>query len=147
MSLCAVGCSLSPTLSLSLKMGIHLLVFIFVRYASYQFSTSVHGGTHLDAPCHFYENSWTVNDIPAERLIGPAVVVDITLRAQDDPDTLLNISDLQAWENDNGQIPDGAIVFMNWRVGQTKLLSLAMPLKTPTTCTSLDLTQTLWTGS
>jgi len=39
---------------------------------------NVHTGTHIDAPLHVYENGATLDDIPLERLIGPARVVDFT---------------------------------------------------------------------
>ena len=47
-------------------------------YAANSFTTSEHGGTHLDAPVHFAEGKWTTEAIPLERLIGPAVVVDVS---------------------------------------------------------------------
>src|SRR5262245_53475032 len=47
-------------------------------YAANNFSTSEHGGTHLDAPVHFAEGKWTTEAIPIERLVGPAVVVDVS---------------------------------------------------------------------
>jgi arylformamidase len=41
-------------------------------------SINAHTGTHIDAPLHVYENGATLDAIPAERLIGPARVVDFT---------------------------------------------------------------------
>lgn len=70
-------------------------------------------GKHIDAPCHFHKDRWKVAEIPLERLVGPAVVVNIASRALDDPDTFLNQADLEAWEDDYTQIPEGAIVLMN----------------------------------
>ena len=43
-------------------------------YAANSFFTSEHGGTHIDAPIHFAEGHQTVDKIPLDRLIGPAVV-------------------------------------------------------------------------
>ncbi|MCE1248776.1 MAG: cyclase family protein [Firmicutes bacterium] len=34
-----------------------------------------HTGTHMDAPCHFFQNGRTVEDIPVDTLIGTARVV------------------------------------------------------------------------
>src|SRR5688500_18485371 len=45
-------------------------------YASNPFSGNEHGGTHLDAPVHFAQGRWTTEQIPLDRLIGAAVVVD-----------------------------------------------------------------------
>jgi kynurenine formamidase len=47
-------------------------------YSAYSFCAPEHGGTHLDAPVHFAEGAWSGSDIPAERFIGPAVVIDVS---------------------------------------------------------------------
>ena len=49
-----------------------------------QFSSGEHIGTHMDAPSHFNykaDQAWNVDQIPVERLIAPAVVVNISSRA------------------------------------------------------------------
>ena len=40
-------------------------------------SAPVHMGTHVDAPDHFLGNGKTVEDIPLEYLVGPALVVEV----------------------------------------------------------------------
>lgn len=40
-----------------------------------------HGGTHIDAPRHLSYGKWTVDEIPLERLIGPAIKIDISSKA------------------------------------------------------------------
>ncbi len=35
---------------------------------------SVHSGTHIDAPFHFVEEGSTIDQLPLERFIGPALV-------------------------------------------------------------------------
>ena len=62
------------------------------RYESNSFFTPEHGGTHVDAPAHFHENSWRVEQIPASHLVGPAVVVDVKSKAAADPDYLLTVA-------------------------------------------------------
>jgi len=42
------------------------------------YKAAEHGGTHIDAPIHFSEGKQTVDEIPLEKLIGPAVVIDVT---------------------------------------------------------------------
>ncbi|HJQ83554.1 MAG TPA: cyclase family protein [Candidatus Binatia bacterium] len=81
-------------------------------YAANDFCAAEHGGTHLDAPIHFGEGRWTADEIPLDRLIGPAVVVDIAAKAARDPDALLEPKDLAADEAAHGRIPDGAIVLV-----------------------------------
>ena len=82
-------------------------------YSAYAFSAAEHGGTHVDAPIHFAKDRWTVDEIPLERLIGPAVVVDVRSKTRSDRDYQVGVSDLVAWEKKYGQIPDGGIVLLN----------------------------------
>ncbi|XP_067665844.1 isatin hydrolase-like isoform X2 [Haliotis asinina] len=82
-------------------------------YESNWFASPEHGGTHLDAPAHFFEGGWRAQEIPAERLIGPAVVLDVTSQAEADPDYRVTQSDFEAYERKHGRIPHGAIVIMN----------------------------------
>jgi kynurenine formamidase len=81
-------------------------------YAANSFCAPEHGGTHLDAPIHFFENRQTVDSIPLERLIGPAVVLDITARAASDQDYRLTVADVVAHEAAHGRIPAGAMVLL-----------------------------------
>ena len=43
-----------------------------------QISTSVHVGTHVDAPDHFLGNGDTVESIPLDLMVGPAEVIELT---------------------------------------------------------------------
>ena len=47
-------------------------------YSAYSICAPEHGGTHVDAPIHFAEGGLTVDRIPLDRLVGPAVVVDVS---------------------------------------------------------------------
>lgn len=71
-----------------------------------------HTGTHLDAPIHWItgRDGEDVGSIPAERLVGPAVVVDRTAEAAEDPGYLLTVADLEAFEAEHGPMPAGAWV-------------------------------------
>ncbi len=81
-------------------------------YSANAFSTPEHGGTHLDAPIHFAEGRWTTEQIPLERLSGPAVVIDVSERAAEDPDYRLTAGDVGGWEERFGQVPEGAVVLL-----------------------------------
>lgn len=81
-------------------------------YAASSFSASEHGGTHLDAPIHFAEDGRTAAEIPLADLTGAAVVVDVSAATAADPDHLIDIDDLEAWEGANGRIPTGSIVLL-----------------------------------
>lgn len=82
-------------------------------YAANNFSTAEHGGTHIDAPIHFAKNGQTVDQIPLEKLIGNAIKIDVSSKAQDNPDYLISIEDIQAWENKHKKdVPEGCIVLL-----------------------------------
>jgi kynurenine formamidase len=81
-------------------------------YAANAFSMEEHGGTHLDAPRHFAEGHWTVDEIPIGRFVGPAVVVDVSAAAADDADYQVTVADLQTWEGRHGTIPDDALLLL-----------------------------------
>jgi kynurenine formamidase len=81
-------------------------------YASATYGASEHGGTHLDSPIHFGAGQATTDAIPLARLIGPAVVIDVTAAAARNRDYTLTAADLDAWEAAHGAIPAGAIVLV-----------------------------------
>lgn len=82
-------------------------------YSAYNFSTAEHGGTHIDAPIHFAKGGQTVDEIPLEKLVGPAIKIDVSAKVLDHPDYLISIADLQEWEKREGQqIPNGSIVLL-----------------------------------
>src|SRR4029450_9596150 len=47
-------------------------------YAANRFCSAEHGGTHLDAPLHFARNGDSTDRVPLERLVAPAVVIDVS---------------------------------------------------------------------
>lgn len=71
-----------------------------------------HAGTHVDIPAHFVSGGETVDNYAADLLISPAVVIDISAKAAENDDAALEISDIEAWESANGEIPAGAVVFL-----------------------------------
>lgn len=82
-------------------------------YSAFDFTTAEHGGTHLDAPIHFAANTRSVDQIPLDQLIGPAVKIDVSEKALQDPDYLIDVADLQDWEEISGQqISSGSIVLL-----------------------------------
>ncbi|MCY4627485.1 MAG: cyclase family protein [Acidobacteria bacterium] len=79
-------------------------------YAMKEFATAEHGGTHLDAPYHFYEGADLVGEIPLTRLIAPGVVVDVSAQAEANPDYRASAGDIRNWETEHGEIPPGTAV-------------------------------------
>jgi kynurenine formamidase len=81
-------------------------------YTAYDIRTAEHGGTHVDAPIHFYAGRRTVDQLPLESLIGAGVVIDVTAKSSADPDYQLSAADIEAWETDHGPIAGGSIVLV-----------------------------------
>lgn len=73
------------------------------------FRSGEHTGTHFDAPNHWVtgRDLGDVAGVPVERLIRPAVVLDFSNRCADNPDFLLEIDDIRAWEAEHGPLPEG----------------------------------------
>jgi kynurenine formamidase len=71
--------------------------------------TGEHTGTHFDAPIHWVtgRDADDVSQVPAQRLIGPAAVIDMSAEAAENPDFLLEIDHIQAWEKTHGPLPEG----------------------------------------
>ena len=82
-------------------------------YTAYNFSAAEHGGTHIDAPIHFAEGRQSVEQIPIDRLIGSAVVIDVSAACSSNRDYQVAVSDFESFEEQHGRIPDGAIVLLN----------------------------------
>src|SRR5882724_7007692 len=87
-------------------------------YRSNKFSSPEHGGTHIDAPAHFAEKGVTVDEIPLDHLVGPAVVVDVSKKCLADRDYRVAIADLTDWEKQYGEIPKHAIVLLRTGFGK-----------------------------
>lgn len=75
-----------------------------------------HTGTHFDAPIHWvtgkdYPDNATHN-IPVQKLIGPACVIDVSDRVHENADFLVTVDVVEAWEARHGRIPTGAWVLI-----------------------------------
>lgn len=71
--------------------------------------TGEHTGTHLDAPVHWItgKDSLDVSQVPLTQLIAPAAVLDFSAQAAADPDFLLEVDHIAAWETEHGALPEG----------------------------------------
>jgi kynurenine formamidase len=86
-------------------------------YASNNYGASEHGGTHADAPIHFYEKGKTIDQIPLQDWIGPAVKIDVTSKCSANRDYRLTVQDIKQWEAKYGKIPANSWVLMYTGVG------------------------------
>lgn len=87
-----------------------------------KFTISPHSGTHIDAPFHFFEGKDTIEKIPPECIIGPAVVVDLRDKKGSVP---IEREDVEQWELKTGEhIREGdAVLLMTdfsklWKLGK-----------------------------
>lgn len=95
-------------------------------------SMNEHTGTHFDAPAHWVTGkdlpSNTVDAIPAQNFMAPAVVIDITAQSAEDADFIVTRDFLETWEKQNGTIPPGHWIALrtDWykRVGTPDYLNL-----------------------
>jgi kynurenine formamidase len=71
-----------------------------------------HIGTHVDAPGHFTAGGRLAPQLHLSELITPAVVIDIAARAARNPDTVVTVDDVRAFERRHGRIPRDAAVLM-----------------------------------
>jgi kynurenine formamidase len=75
-----------------------------------------HTGTHFDAPVHWITGrdltANTTDTIPPDRFVGPACVIDATPEVSRDPDFLLTVPGIEAWEREHGRIPPHAWVLL-----------------------------------
>lgn len=87
-------------------------------YASAVYSASEHGGTHMDAPIHFSESGWSVDEIPVGDLTGEAIVLDIRSQVSSNPDYTLQVDDIARWETSYRRIPPKSLILLFTGYGQ-----------------------------
>lgn len=73
-------------------------------------SQSVHTGSHIDSPLHCYEGGGTTAEIPLERVMGSAAVLDCTHVESEQP---VGVKELEAGDPGLGE-DDIAILHTGW---------------------------------
>ena len=80
------------------------------------FSCGEHTGTHFDAPIHWISGKdlpqGSVDTIPAQHFVAPAAVIDCSKQAEADPDYLMGVADIEAFEARHGRIAAGSWLLM-----------------------------------
>jgi kynurenine formamidase len=87
-------------------------------YAANRFMCAEHGGTHIDAPIHFFENGQTVDEVPLDRLVGPGACVDVTQECAADRDYQVTVEDFEKWESDHKASLERRIVLIRTGFGR-----------------------------
>ena len=75
-----------------------------------QYSVASQYGTHTDVPRHFWGSGRDMSAITVQELMYPLVVIDKSAECAANPDFMLTVDDLKAWEAQYGRIPEGAFV-------------------------------------
>ena len=72
--------------------------------------TGEHIGTHIDAPIHWIsgKDGKDVSQLDPQRLVGPAVVLDFSAQSAADPDFLIGVDQIQAWQDECGNFPQNS---------------------------------------
>ena len=72
------------------------------------FRTGEHTGTHFDAPIHWVtgRDGDDVSSVPPGNLVGPAAVLDFSAQASANPDFLVEVDHIKAWETEHGPLPE-----------------------------------------
>lgn len=90
-------------------------------------------GTQLDPPAHWNEFGATISDLPATFAVRPLVVIDISLKVQQDEKYVAKISDIHTWERKYGAIPPGSVVFFrsDWSLQWDQYKKKGLPANFP----------------
>ncbi len=77
-----------------------------------QFTHVGQWGTHIDPPAHFHEGLRTVDTVPITEMLMPLVVLDVHDKVAKNPDYVVSLDDVKAWEAKHGRVPEHAFVAM-----------------------------------
>jgi kynurenine formamidase len=81
-------------------------------FFAHQYTIPGQWGTHVDPPAHFVKGKRFLDEISVKEMILPLVVLDVSARAQANPDYQISMEDVRAWEAKYGLIPANAFVAM-----------------------------------
>ncbi len=93
------------------------------------FSLGEHSGTHLNAPNSFYPDKEGIDDYESSSLVVTANVIDIRKKTSLNPDYVLTIDDVQAWEKQDNLIAEKTVVLLytGWQEKWSDRLSFLNP--------------------
>lgn len=69
-------------------------------------------GTQLDPRAHWAPEYPSIDELPATYAVRPLVVISIIDQVGKDAGYHLQVADIEAFEKDNGTIPEGSVVFV-----------------------------------
>jgi kynurenine formamidase len=73
------------------------------------FRTGEHTGTHFDAPNHWVtgKDRADIGSVPVRAFVAPTVVLDVADRVAEDPNFLIEVEHVRAFEEEHGPLPEG----------------------------------------
>lgn len=73
------------------------------------FRTGEHTGTHFDAPNHWItgRDKDDIGSVPVAAFVAPAIVIDVSAQVAEDPNYLIELDHIRAFENEHGPLPKG----------------------------------------
>src|ERR1700704_1068035 len=87
--------------------------------------------TRIIASGALIPGTWAAGQIPAERLVAPLVVMDVS--AAQDGSPQISLDDISAWESHHGMIPQGAVVAIRRAGTHNVPTTNALPTNDPST--------------
>ena len=69
-------------------------------------------GTQLDPPAHWAPEYPSIDELPPTYAVRPLAVISIVEQLKTDPNYHLKVADIEAWEKQHGNIPEGSVVFV-----------------------------------
>ncbi|MXZ91601.1 MAG: cyclase family protein [Chloroflexi bacterium] len=78
-----------------------------------RFSMGEHGGTHLSSPATLYDAAAGPDELPAPRLVVPAIVINVSAQTAENPDYVLTPGDVAKWERRYGPVPPGSLALLS----------------------------------
>jgi kynurenine formamidase len=73
-------------------------------------SSETRSATRIVAPAEVASGLWSVDQIPAQRLVAPLVVLNVTAEERGESGHQVSVEDIARWERVNGEIPLNSVV-------------------------------------
>ncbi len=79
-------------------------------FAAHVYTTVGQYGTHVDAPNHMVKGGRSLDQIAIDEMVMPMCIIDLEEACAANPDYVMKVEDILAWEKVYGRIPEGALV-------------------------------------
>jgi len=81
-------------------------------FLAHQYTHVGQWGTHCDPPAHFIKGKRTIDEIQVKEMLLPLVVFDCSEQVSKNPDYVVTMDDVKAWEAKHGPVPEGSFAAM-----------------------------------